>query len=167
MTDHLASADYTALAAFHEQLQRTLDATTTKTRQAGLQPMTFLLLLALRRQPPGMPATAGELAAALRWNRGDLAALLDDLERRGFVARTRDRADRRRLLISLTPAGERWLTPLALEVMRELAASGPDLLRSVRVAVSHAAAASTARPQSDACADISQFAWRAVGTQPI
>jgi hypothetical protein len=37
MTDDLAFAEYTALAAFHEQLQRTIESTTTRTREAGLQ----------------------------------------------------------------------------------------------------------------------------------
>jgi DNA-binding MarR family transcriptional regulator len=166
MTDELGSADYTALAVFHEQLQRTVDATTTRTRQAGLQPMTFLVLLALRRQPADSPATVGELAAALRWNRGDVAELLEDLERRAFVTRIRDKADRRRILISLTPAGEQWLMPLAKDVLHELTVLGPELLKSVRVAVSHAAA-TAARLQLPVRADISNFAWRAVGSAPI
>src|SRR5204863_169594 len=121
MTDELGAADYTALALFQEQLQRAIESTAARTRQAGLEPLTFMLLLALRRQPAGTPATINELAAALRWNRGELVELLDNVVRRGFVARTRDRNDRRRFLISLTPAGEQWLTPLAKEVLHELA----------------------------------------------
>ena len=166
MIDELGAADYTALAAFHEQLQRTIEATTIKTRQAGLQPMTFMLLLALRRQPAEAPATVGELAASLGWNRTELADLVEDLVRRGFVARTRDAADRRRFLISLTPSGAQWLKPLAKDVLNELAVSGPDLLRTVRVAVTHAAA-SAARPQLQVRPDIGSFAWRAVGSAPI
>jgi DNA-binding MarR family transcriptional regulator len=166
MTDDLAFAEYTALAAFHEQLQRTIESTTTRTRQAGLQPQTFMLLLALRRQPQGVPTTIGELVDTLRWNRGEVVELLDDVVRRGFVARTRDKTDRRRFLISLTPAGEQWLTPLAKDVLRELVVSGPDLLRTVRVAVSHATA-NVARMQPPAPLDVSNFAWRAVGSAPI
>src|SRR5438034_10461080 len=98
MTDELGAADYTALAAFHEQLQRTIESTTTRTRQAGLQPATFMLLLALRRQPRDVPATVGDLVTILRWNRRDVADLVDDLVSRGFVERARDRADRRRFL---------------------------------------------------------------------
>jgi DNA-binding MarR family transcriptional regulator len=166
MTDDLAAADYTALAAFHEQLHRTIDTTTTKARQAGLQPATFLVLLALRRQPADAPLTIGELAKSLQWNRTELADLVEDLVGRGFVARRRDANDRRRFLVSLTAAGEHWLRPLAKDVLNELAASGPDLLRIIRVAVSHAAA-SAARAQPQARADISSFAWRAVGSAPI
>jgi DNA-binding MarR family transcriptional regulator len=166
MTEEIGTAEYTALAAFHEQMQRTIDSTTTRTRQAGLQPVTFMLLLALRRQPSGAPTTIGELSTTLRWNRGELVGLLDDLVRRGFVSRTRDNTDRRRFLISLTPAGENWLTPLAKEVLHELAVLGPDLLRSVKVAVSHAAA-TVARIQPPMRADVGDFAWRGVGSAPI
>ena len=35
----------------------------------------------------------------------DLHAVLNDLEREGFIARVRDDADRRRNLVQLTPAG--------------------------------------------------------------
>jgi DNA-binding MarR family transcriptional regulator len=166
MTDDLGFAEYTALAAFHNELQRTIESTRTRTRQAGLQPLTFMLLLALRRQPPGIPATIVQLVDALGWNRSEVVELVDDLVRRGFVARTRDKADRRRFLISLTPAGEQWLTPLAKDVLRELVVSGPDLLRTVRAVVSHAAE-NAARAQPPARADISDFAWRAVGCAPI
>ena len=166
MTDDLGFAEYIALAAFHDQLQHTIESTTTRTREAGLQPLTFMLLLALKRQPPGIPATIGQLVDDLRWNRSEVVELLDDLVRRGFVARTRDKADRRRFLVSLTPAGEQWLTPLAKDVLRDLVVSGPDLLRSVRVVLSHAAA-NAARTQPPPRADISDFAWRAVGSAPI
>jgi len=166
MNDDLGLPDYTALAVFHEQLQRTIDATTAKTRQAGLQPLTFQLLLALRRQPAGIPATIGELVTTLQWNRAEVTELVDDLVRRGFVERMRDRSDRRRFHIFLTPAGQQWLTPLAKDVLRGLSASGPELLRSVRVAVSHAAA-TVARHPPPARADVSDFAWRAVGSAPV
>jgi len=166
MIDDLAAADYIALSTFHAQLQRTTQSTTARTRQAGLQPPTFMLLLALRQQPPGVPATIGELVNSLQWNRSEVVELLDDLVQRGFVARTRDKSDRRRFLISLTPQGAQWLTPLAKGVLEELAQSGPELLRSVRLAVSHAAA-NEARRQPPARVDIDSFAWRAVGSQPI
>ena len=125
-----------------------------------------MLLIALRRQPEGSSTTIAQLSEILRWNRSELVELVDGLVRRGFVSRTRDRADRRRFLIALTPAGEQWLAPLASNVLRELVVSGPDLLRTARVAVSHAAA-SVARTQPPVRPDMSDFAWRAVGSAPI
>jgi DNA-binding MarR family transcriptional regulator len=159
MTD---DADYVALATFHDQLRRTIDSTEHRTRQAGLQSKTFLMLLALRRQPAGTPVTIGRLAEILSIDRNEVVELVDDLVRRGFVARERDRADRRRVLISLTPTGAQWVAPITLDALQDLVASGPELLRAVRLVVAHAAA-KAARTPPPARADVADFAWRATG----
>jgi DNA-binding MarR family transcriptional regulator len=52
-------------------------------------------------QRPGL--TAGELAAAVGLSPGAVTTALDRLEARGFVTRTRDPADRRRVTLRLTP----------------------------------------------------------------
>jgi DNA-binding MarR family transcriptional regulator len=61
-------------------------------------------------QRPGL--TAGELAAAVGLSRGALTTALDRLEERGFVTRTRDPDDRRRVTLELTPEAKRlaWAT---------------------------------------------------------
>jgi DNA-binding MarR family transcriptional regulator len=56
-------------------------------------------------QRPGL--TAGELAVAVGLSRGALTTALDRLEGRGFVIRTRDPADRRRVTLKLTPDANR------------------------------------------------------------
>jgi DNA-binding MarR family transcriptional regulator len=47
--------------------------------------------------------TAGELAEAASVSPGAVTTVLDRLERMGLVTRTRDEADRRRVLVELTP----------------------------------------------------------------
>ena len=47
--------------------------------------------------------TAGELAEAASISPGAVTTVLDRLERMGLVTRTRDEADRRRVLVELTP----------------------------------------------------------------
>ena len=47
--------------------------------------------------------TAGELAEAASLSPGAVTTVLDRLERMGLVTRTRDEADRRRVLVELTP----------------------------------------------------------------
>lgn len=50
------------------------------------------------------PATPGELAARTGLTAGGaVTAMIDRLERAGFVTRTRDRADRRRVIVAAAP----------------------------------------------------------------
>jgi DNA-binding MarR family transcriptional regulator len=56
-------------------------------------------------QRPGL--TAGELATAVGLSPGAVTTVLDRLERRGFVTRTRDPNDRRRVTLKMTPEANR------------------------------------------------------------
>jgi DNA-binding MarR family transcriptional regulator len=56
-------------------------------------------------QRPGI--TAGELAQAVGLSPGAVTTVLDRLEGRGFVSRTRDAGDRRRVTVKLTPEANR------------------------------------------------------------
>lgn len=56
-------------------------------------------------QRPGL--TAGELATAVGLSRGAVTTALDRLEQRGFVRRTRDSKDRRRVTVELTDEANR------------------------------------------------------------
>jgi DNA-binding MarR family transcriptional regulator len=69
-------------------------------------------------------STAGEIASALGLTTGAVTSLLDRLERAGYVQRTRDSADRRRVHVELTERSRR----LADELYGPLAADGHALL---------------------------------------
>jgi DNA-binding MarR family transcriptional regulator len=77
--------------------------------QTGLTPYHYAVLLSLAEDSH---ETQGALADALGYDRGQMVGMLDELEERGLVERRRDPADRRRQLVSATPAGLEELTRL-------------------------------------------------------
>jgi DNA-binding MarR family transcriptional regulator len=71
----------------------------------GLQLWEFKTLHMLRRGGTPYRATPGELARQLGMSAAALTNRLDALERRGFIERSHDRDDRRKVLATLTRAG--------------------------------------------------------------
>jgi DNA-binding MarR family transcriptional regulator len=98
--------------------------------------MSFIRAKALRRLAGG-PTTMRELAAALATDAPYTTLVVDDLERRGLVARSAHPDDRRRKLVTATPAGVR-AARRAEEILNEppapvLALTGADLAALDRI----------------------------------
>jgi MarR family transcriptional regulator, organic hydroperoxide resistance regulator len=64
----------------------------------------YITMLVLWEEPR-QPRTVGELGARLHLDSGTLTPLLKRLSAMGYVTRSRDAADERRVLVDLTPAG--------------------------------------------------------------
>ncbi|MGZ0153286.1 MarR family winged helix-turn-helix transcriptional regulator [Kribbella sp. WER1] len=75
----------------------------------GLQLWEFKTLHMLRRGGAPYRATPGQLARQLRMSPAALTNRLDALERRGYLERSHDRDDRRKVMATLTrPGRELW-----------------------------------------------------------
>lgn len=81
-------------------------------------------LVRLQRQGP---ATNAELAKSEQISPQSMKATLKALEARGMVARTADPGDGRRVLLSVTPAGERAISAKRAVRARQLAAAMASL----------------------------------------
>jgi DNA-binding MarR family transcriptional regulator len=77
-----------------------LDADTRGLRRHGLSPAARILLATV--EGAGEPLSASEIAERLFVTGASVTSLVDTLEKRGLVRRTRDARDRRLVLVELT-----------------------------------------------------------------
>lgn len=98
---------------FHLRLAQnaSFQAFTREARGVDLSPGRFATLMLIGRNP-GISQTA--LSRANARDKSSLTPVLDDLERRKLIKRTRTRRDKRSYELTLTPAGERLLEQLTL-----------------------------------------------------
>jgi len=79
----------------------------------------------------GDEATIRTLADRLALKHHSAVELIDRLEAHGYVRRSRNRDDRRRVLVSLLPRGEKLLEQVARHRISELRASGTVLVNAI------------------------------------
>ena len=131
MATEITTDEYRALAELRYRIRHFLREGDTVARDAGLEPQQYLLLLTLRGLPEGEEATIRTLAERLALKHHSAVELIDRLEAHGYVRRTRGREDRRRVLVSLLPRGERLLEQVARHRIGELRATGKELVHTI------------------------------------
>jgi len=123
----LTLSDYQALAEFRYQIRSFLHFSEQAVKKAGLQRGQYQLMLAIKGMPAGVRPRIRELAGRMEIRHHSAVELVNRLEARGFVHRTRAQDDRREVLLALTAKGEKVLSELALHHHEELRSTGPEL----------------------------------------
>lgn len=109
----LKKQEFETLSQFRYQLRRFLRFSEQVTRQHGITPLQYLLLLHIKGFPGRDWATVGELAERLQAQHHGVVALVSRCEARAWVRREQGRTDRREVEIHLTAAGERMVAKMA------------------------------------------------------
>ncbi len=104
---------YEALATFRYQLRRFLRYSEQVSRQHGLTPLQYQLMLQVKGYPARDWATVTELAERLQAKHHGVVALITRCEKRGLLQRRADENDRRTVRVQLTAKGEKALSRLA------------------------------------------------------
>jgi DNA-binding MarR family transcriptional regulator len=128
----LSLSDYQALAAFRYQIRKFLHFSERAVKQAGLENGQYQLLLTIKGMPTGVRPRVRELANRMQIRHHSAVELINRLEAGGYVHRERAQADRREVLLTLTPKGERTLGELARHHHDELSTAGPSLVAALR-----------------------------------
>ncbi len=127
----ITSDEYHALAELRYLIRKFVGEGDAVARAASLEPQQYLLLLALRGLPEGEEATIRTLAERLALKHHSAVELTDRLETHGYVRRSRNRDDRRQVLVTLLPRGEKLLEEVARDRISELRASGAALVSAI------------------------------------
>jgi len=131
MPGEITTAEYRALAELRYRIRQFLREGDAVARTVGLEPQQYLLLLAIRGLPEGVEATIRALAERLALKHHSVVELIDRLETRGYVRRSRSRDDRRRVLVSLLPRGEKLLEQVVRNRIDELRTTGTALVEAI------------------------------------
>lgn len=131
MAKKISSIDYRALSELRYRIRRFLKEGDAAARSAGLEPQQYLMLLAIRGLPPETSPKIQTFADRLALKHHSAVELVDRLEQRGLVKRARSKEDRRQVLVSLSPRGEKVLERVVQHRISELRNTGRDLVAAI------------------------------------
>jgi DNA-binding MarR family transcriptional regulator len=127
---YLTQPEYRALAEFRYHIRRFLRFSEQAAREAGLEAQQYQLLLALKAE--AAPPTMGDIADRMQIQHHSAVELVNRSEQNGLVQRNASDIDRRKVMLQLTPQGERVLRQLARHHRAALSTMAPVLLRSLQ-----------------------------------
>jgi len=131
MAARITDGEYRALSQLRYLIRKFLQEGDITAREAGLEPQQYLLLLTLRGLEAGQEPSIRTLADRLALRHHSTVELVDRLEENGLVKRTRGREDRRQVLVSLQPRGEKLLEKVVAKRIVELRSHGHALVGAI------------------------------------
>ena len=125
------AAQLKTLAEFRHRLRLFLQFSENAAQKLGLQPQQHQLLLQVAGAPAGVPTTIGYAAERLGLRHNTAVELCNRCEEAGLIKRKTGAADRRYVLLELTPRGKRLLDSLSIHHALELNQLAPQLIQTL------------------------------------
>jgi DNA-binding MarR family transcriptional regulator len=119
------------LAEFRYQLRKFLHFSETAAQVVGLQPQQHQLLLQIAGAPDKVPTTIGYAANRLGLRHNTAVELSNRCARAGLLVRKQAESDRRRVLLEVSPRGQKMLEALSIDHAYELNELAPQLIRTL------------------------------------
>ena len=128
----LTRAQMRRLAEFRFQLRKFLHFSSLAADAAGIRAQQYQLLQCVWGMPEELDPTIANVAARMLLKHNSAVELVDRTIEQGLLRRCPDPTDHRRILLRMTPFGEKLLGSLAAWHLRELEETGPELIRALR-----------------------------------
>lgn len=125
----LSESEYQALAQFRYHIRRFMRFSEDAAREAGLETQQYQLLLAIKAEPAA--PSMGEIAERMQIQHHSAVELVNRSEQNGLVRRNASQTDRRKVMLQLTPKGERVLRQLASHHRAALSTMAPTLVEAL------------------------------------
>jgi len=119
------------LADFRHQLRLFYRFSEAAAQKLGLQPQQHQLLLQIAGAPDGVSPTVRYAAERLGLRHNTVVELIDRCEEAALLMRMRNGADRRCVLLEVTPGGRQMLEALSVDHARELSELAPRLIHAL------------------------------------
>lgn len=121
---------FKGLAGFRHGLRRFLAASEKISREAGVTPQQYQVLLAIKASEASHLAIK-DLAEELLIAPHAAVQLMDRLEKAGLAERRPSERDRRMVFVALTPSGEKLINELGERHLEEMLRQEPQLRSSL------------------------------------
>jgi DNA-binding MarR family transcriptional regulator len=131
-TAELTRAQFRQLSEMRYQLLKFLHFSQDAAEKAGIRPQQHQLLLAVHGMPVNVEPSIANVAQRMLLKHNSAVELVDRTIEQGLLRRSPDPTDHRRILLKMTPLGEKLLGSLAAWHLRELEETGPELIRALR-----------------------------------
>ena len=135
--------EYVALSELRYRIRLFLEFSAKTAARLGIEPRQHQVLLALKALSQAGEPTVRDIAGRLLLRHHSVVGLLDRMEARGLVRRTRSEGDRRAVCVALTSKGESLLRQLSVDHRKELQTAGPSLVRALEAVLAGRAAQPT------------------------